>query len=823
MATLTGAPGQHVAMAAEERCFHCAEPLPDDAPRLRLQGQWRRFCCDGCAAAAEWIGAANLDDYYRLRSENAARVGEQVQDYSAWDRDAVLAEHAHDVPGGREITLLSDGMRCAACAWLIDKALSREDGVLEAGANAVTGRIRIAWDPQRTRLSKLLQRLALLGYRPYLATGVDREAARRRERRRWLFRIGIAGIGMMQAMMYAEALYLDFDNTMPIATRDFLRWITFLVSTPVVFYAGWPFLEGMWREVRSRALGMDTLIAGSTLLAYFASLVETIRGGPHIWYDAAVMFVFLLLVARMLEQRARNIASAQVDALARARPALAVRETDDGARESVPVAQLQPGDVIWIGSGETVPADGRLLDADAHFEEALLTGEARPVHRHPGEPVLAGAIARERAARVRVEQVGSATRLAELTRLVEHAQAQRPPLAAKLMKLSGYFVIGLFIAAALVYLGWRMHQPERAFEVMLAVLVVSCPCALSLAVPTALATAHGAAARLGVLSIGAQALERLSTVDDVVFDKTGTLSDGAPALADIDTFDGFDADAALAIAAALEQGSTHPLAQAFAHVPVPMHAQGVTTAGGQGLEGTVEGRQWRLGQAGFAAGRDDDGGIWLGDGSRGVARFRVREAAREDAAAAVKALREAGLRVHLCSGDGEASVADFAARVGIEATLSRQTPEAKLAFVRRLQAEGRRVTMVGDGINDAPVLAGADVSIAIGQGAALAQRAADLVLTGGSLMRIPQAVALAHRTRRIIRENLAWALAYNVIALPIAATGLVTPWMAAIGMAGSSLIVTLNALRLTRGQSAARHQPAPPSPRPSSAGSGGQA
>lgn len=784
----------------ENVCFHCAEPLPEAAPRLQVQGQWRRFCCEGCAAAAEWIGASNLDDYYRLRSDTAARVGEQVQDYSAWDRSQVQAEHVHAVPGGCEITLLSDGMRCAACAWLIDKALRREQGVLDAGANAVTGRIRIAWDPAQTKLSQLLTRLALLGYRPYLATGAQRELTRRRERRRWLLRIGVAGIGMLQAMMYAEALYLDFDNAMHSATRDFLRWITFLVSTPVVFFAGWPFLEGMWRELRARALGMDTLIAGSTLLAYFASLVETIRGGPHIWYDAAVMFVFFLLLARMLEQRARGIASAQVDALARAKPALAVRETADGARESIPIAQLAVGDVVWVGSGETAPADGVLLDADAQFGEALLTGESRPVHKAPGDTVLAGAIARDHAARVRVQHTGSATRLAELTRLVEQAQSQRPPLAEKLAKISGHFVLALFIAALVVYFGWRWYQPERAFEVTLAVLVVSCPCALSLAVPAALAAAHGAAARLGVLSVGAQALERLSTVTDVVFDKTGTLSDGAPTLAQVQAIGDMQADNALTIAAALEQGSTHPLAAAFAHVRVPVRAEGVRAVRGQGLEGMVDGVMWRLGQAGFAAAGEDDGHIWLGDGTRGVARFSVRETARDDAAQAVTQLQQAGLRVHLCSGDGQQAVQQFAKPLGIEQALSRQTPEDKLAYVRALQQQGRRVAMVGDGINDAPVLAGADVSIAMGQGAALATRAADLVLTGTRLARIGQAITLAHRTRSIIRQNLAWALLYNIIALPVAAAGLVTPWIAALGMAGSSLLVTLNALRLTRVQ-----------------------
>jgi Cu2+-exporting ATPase len=659
----------------------------------------------------------------------------------------------------------------------------------------------------------------------------------------------------MQAMMYAEALYLDTAGEMPLPTRDFLRWITFLVSTPVVFYAGWPFLEGMWRELRAHRLGMDTLIAGSTLLAYFASLIETLRGGVHVWYDAAVMFVFLLLAARMLEQRARDIASAQVDALARARPALALRERADGTVEQVPLNALAAGDVVRVAVGDAVPADAEVLEAETAFDESLLTGESRPVDKRPGDPAWAGSHCRERPARLRVLRTGADTRLSQLARLVERAQEERPPIARAADRIAHWFVAVLMLCAVAVYVWWRMHEPARAFEVALAVLVVSCPCALSLAVPAALATAHGALAKLGVLALRGEALDTLARADRIVFDKTGTLSDRAPRLAEVETFEGMAQQQALAIATALERESGHPLAAAFTAAAegnppcppfskggesavadlstvtaMPMASDGVEiddapllpplqkgadarAAGGggirfsardlraepgQGIAGEVDGRAWRLGRAGWAAGRADDDALWLGDGSRAFARFVLRETPRADAAEALAALRAQGLRISLCSGDAEAAVARLAAAVGIEPdqTRSRQTPEDKLAAVRRHQAEGEIVAMVGDGLNDAPVLAGADVSLALADGAALAQRAADFVVSGGALMRIPQAVALARRTRRIVRENLLWALGYNLLALPLAAAGVVTPWMAALGMALSSLLVTLNALRL---------------------------
>ncbi len=789
----------------EGRCFHCAEALPARPVHVEVDGESRAFCCDGCSAAASWIREARLTDYYSLRREAADRVGTEAIDFSAWDREDVIAGHARTLEdGSREITVLTDGMRCAACAWLIDKALRREDGMEDIVANAVTGRVRIRWRPQAVPLSRLLGRMASLGYRPYLATGLEREEARRRERNRWILRMGIAGLGAMQAMMFAEALYLDTAGEMSPATRDFFRWITFLVSTPVVFYSGWPFLEGMWRELRHRRLGMDTLIATSTLLAWGASVVETVRHGVHVWYDAAVMFVFLLLAARMIEQGVRKAASAQVDALARARPLLATRETlgeGEAAREQVLVAQLAPDDIVRVAPGEPLPTDGVLLQAGA-FDEALLTGESTPVSKQAGDAVFAGSLCVDTPARLRVTRTGAQTRLSELARLVEEAQAGRPRLAQVADRIAHRFVAVLLVSAVVVYLGWRMYDPARAFEVTLAVLVVSCPCALSLAIPSALAAAHGALSKIGVLGVREDALERLAAIDTMVFDKTGTLTDGQPRIDRIETMQGMDEAEAIGIARALERDSRHPLARAFQALPAgeELEASAVTQVPGQGIEGTLQGRRWKLGHAAYAArdAADDGHSLWLGDGEIAHARFGLAEQARGDAAEAVSALRAAGVTVALASGDADSAVATMAKGLGIDQHAARQTPEDKLARVRTLQAAGHRVAMVGDGINDAPVLAGADVSIAMGEGAALAQRAADFVVTGPRLQRIPQALAIARRTRAVIRQNLGWATAYNLVALPLAATGHVTPWMAALGMAVSSLLVTLNALRLTR-------------------------
>ena len=776
-------------------CFHCGEPLAEGHPEEVLEGAARAFCCHGCAGAARWIRDAGLGDFYRIRQADNVRVGEHA-DYSAWDRADVLAAHSRATATGREITVLVEGMRCAACAWLIDRALRQLPGVEDIRANAVTDRVVIAWNPAHSALSPVLAVLDSIGYRPHLAPGEALEAERRRERRSMVMRLGIAGLGMLQAMMFAEALYLDFDHQMPTATRDFFRWIAFLLATPVVFYSGWPFISGMLRELRFRRPGMDTLVASSVLLAYVASLVETLRGGPHVWIDAAVMFVFLLLAARAVEAFARQRANAAVDTLSRARPALAWRLDGSGHSEQVPLAALAAGDIVRVPGGETVPADGLLLD-DGEFDEALLTGESHPVMRRAGEPVLAGSSCRGAAARIRVQHTGQDTRLSQLVRLVEQAQNQRPRMAQVADAFATRFVVSLFAIAALVFAAWLQIEPAQAFEVMLAVLVISCPCALSLAIPTALGTSHGALARLGVLSLRPDALDTLARADALLMDKTGTLTHGCPSLIDVQVFGITSRRQALARIAALERESGHPLAQAFRDMAV-VAARRPVIHPGRGVEGEVEGRRLRVGRADFAAGCRDDGAVWLGDGTTAQARLVFADRPRADAVAAVSRLRGLGLAPEMLTGDSGMAASLAAGATGIDDWRARQSPEDKLARVRELQARGQIVAMIGDGINDAPVLAGADVSIAMAGGAALAHRSADLVLVGAALERLPDAIELARRTRRIIRQNLAWAGCYNLVALPFAAAGLVTPWIAALGMAGSSLLVTLNALRLAR-------------------------
>ena len=788
---------------AASTCAHCGESFAAATGAIASTTRSTpAYCCSGCAAAADWIHAAGLADYYRLRDAQGNRVSVEPADFAAWDRADLQRDHVLEIGQAREIQLVVEGMRCAACAWLIDRALAREPGVLEASSNAITGRLRLRWSPARAPLSHLLARLDALGYRPFLAGGDALARERRRERNALLLRLGIAALVATQAMMFSEAAYLDTAHQMAPATRDFFRWLTLLACAPVVFYSGMPILSGMRRELALRRPGMDTLAGASILLAYVASVVETLRGGPQVWFDAAAMFVLFLLAARVLEREARLRAGARLDQLARARPELAWR-CRDGRVEQVLAGDLTADDEIHVPADTAVPADGILLDASREFDQAMLTGESTPCAKHRGDAVHAGSIALARTARLRVTGVGASTRLAQIQRLVERAQAQKPALARAADQLAGRFVLAMFAASTLAFLAWWPQGGAQAFGVALAVLVAACPCAFALALPATLSSAVDALARRGVLVLGADALERLADVDAVLLDKTGTLTRGHSMLQSVDVFRGTREDA-LRIAAALEQDSRHPIAAAFPGALFTMTDR--VLHAGLGVEGAQGDRRYRLGRADFAAGEVDDGALWLGRDGEPLARFVVADPLRDDAAAAVARLRELGVSVEVASGDGADAVAQACTSLGIAHWRARLSPAGKLAHVHALQASGHRVLAVGDGINDAPLLAAADVSIALGAGSALAQRSADLLLLGERLGPIADAIALARRARRVLRQNFAWAAGYNLVAIAVAASGLVHPGWAALGMAGSSLGVTLNALRVGRGSRLRAHR-----------------
>jgi Cu2+-exporting ATPase len=765
-------------------------------------------CCHGCRAAAEWIDKLGLADYYRLRSATPPRAPDpQAAQRSAqtWARPELSRHVVRKLDAGHsEALLLVDGIRCAACVWLIERAIGAVAGVESVQVNAAAQRARIVWNPAQTDLAALLATFARTGYAALPLDAAALDDARRREARAALKRLVVAGFGAMQAMMYASALYLGAFTAMDPATRDAMRWLGLLVATPVVFYSARPLFAGALRALRARTLGMDVPVALAIALIYAASVVEAMRGGGEVYFDSVSMFVFFLLAGRYLEMRARHRAGNLADAMARLVPAFADRLRADASLERIGALELGIGDRVQVAQGERVPADGVLESAACRVDEALLTGEAAPVSKRRGDTLTGGSVVLDGPIVAQVTRVGADTALAGIAALVARAQSERPRLAQAGKRMAAGFVARVLSLAAVCAIGWSFVDPQRALTATLAVLVVSCPCAFALAVPAALTRALSVLAARGVFVVHTDAIENLALATHAVFDKTGTLTrpDLDVAQVDVAGVDATDRDMALALAAALARGSHHPIAQALARaaetLPVKT-AVDIRTISGGGLEGRIDGRDFRLGQRAFAIGGnvDDDRVILAEDGDI-IATFRLRERLRAGAREALDALRADGVTIELASGDAQAKVAAVAERLGIETWHARMSPAAKLERLRALRASGARVIAIGDGINDAPVLAGADVAVALASGAELAQAAGDIVLDGAHLPSLAQARALARETLAVLRQNQRWALAYNLAVVPFGALGFVPPWLAAIGMSTSSLVVILNALRIGR-------------------------
>ncbi|WP_434627282.1 heavy metal translocating P-type ATPase [Chromobacterium sp. CV08] len=804
-----------------ENCFHCGLPVP---PGVRFPIHYRQreeaACCAGCQAVATTIIDAGLSDYYQHRTEGAARAEalpqallEQIRLY---DSDELQQSFVHHADGQtREAALMLEGISCAACIWLNEQQLRRLPGVLAVDINYSTQRARVRWDNDRIRLSAILEAVAAIGYRAHPYDAERQERLLQKERKQALTRLWVAGLSMMQVMMYAVPVYLAPDGDIAPDMLWLLHWAGLILTLPVLLYSALPFYRNTWRDLKTGRVGMDTPVAIGIVTAFGASFWALINQYQHgIYFDSVSMFVFLLLGGRYLEGVARRKAGAASESLVKLVPAFAHKLDgwpDSRDSREATVASLRAGDVILLKPGETVPADGVVLDGASAGDESLLTGESRPVPKRAGDALIAGSVNTASPLVMRVERVGQATRLAGIIRLLDQALAEKPRLARLADRFASWFVALLLAAAAASYLAWHFMDPDRALWIMVAVLVISCPCALSLATPAALTAASGRLASLGMLTARGHALETLARATDAVFDKTGTLTDGRMRILDVRGELG--REAALAIAAALERGSEHPLARAISAAAAGLAlppTEAPINQPGHGVAARINGREWRLGSAPFISAwlgspQQDDadwhpGGtqVLLADAGGVRARFAIGDAGRDDAAELVGRLRAQGLTVRLLSGDGEQAVSALAGRLGIEHWRARATPEDKLDFVRALQADGRRVLMVGDGVNDAPVLARADVSIAMGGGTDLARANGDMVLIGERLGPIGDAVDVSRLALTVIRQNLSWAAGYNVVALPLAISGHVTPWLASLGMALSSLLVVGNALRLTK-------------------------
>ncbi len=793
-------------------CFHCGEPLPENPPRARLGDHEEAVCCMGCKAVAELIHQSGLDNFYQLRKGETLKPADYLatatpEEWRVFDRAAVQRDIVEKLDEQQcETSLLIEGVHCAACTWLIRQSLSRIEGVDAVEVNPATTRATLRWNPKQARLSQLLHAIARLGYRPHPGKRSEGEHIRLKEKRQAILRLGLAGMGMMQVMTYAISLYTGIFEGMDEGTRTFLRYVSMLITTPVLFYSGLPFLQGAWRDLKNRHLGMDVPVALALLMAYLASVWETLNRGPHVYFDSVVMFIFFLLVARQVEQNVRHKAGSTADALSELTPASAIRLTENGP-ETVAIQELRPGDRVRVRDGEAIPADGRIASGSTFVDESLITGESRPVWRSEGQEVIAGSTVQGDPVEILITRTGRDTVLSTITRLLERAQSQSPPIARLTDRIAAWFVGAILLLAAATAGWWAIHDPANAFSITISVLVVTCPCALSLATPVSLAAASAHMTARGLLVAQSRALESLPLVDTVLFDKTGTLTTGQLSIHQVKPEPGMQREGLLELAALLEQSSAHPIARAFAPwlrtaTPLQIH-----TRPGEGVQASWQGHEYRLGQVRFALNNPE--ARWPDDLAEGtrlclsrdgqpLGWLVLRDELREDTQTVIQALKQQGLRVGLLSGDERTHVRSLAHALGMDFWHAEQMPEDKLNHLQALQRQGHRVCMVGDGVNDAPVLAAADVSVAMGQGAALAQTTSDLILLAERLRPLDDGLAIARATRRVIRQNLTWALSYNLLAIPLAAAGWVQPWMAALGMSGSSLVVVLNAWRITR-------------------------
>jgi Cu2+-exporting ATPase len=718
---------------------------------------------------------------------------------------------AHQGPGGRpelESGLQISGITCAACSSILEAALLRVDGVLEARVSAAAQRASVRWDPARTQASALIAAIRGAGYDAVPDAGAPAREWRRAEHRRALWRWFVAAFCSMQVMMLATPSYVSGPGELAEDMRQLLNWGQWVLTLPVVLFAAGPFFQAAWRGLRQRRIGMDVPVALGVAVAFVASSGASFAPdgvfGTEVYFDSLTMFVAFLLGARYLELRARHRAQAELESATASLPATARRERADGALETVSTLRLVPGDRVLVPMGEAFPADGQLLSGPTQADEALLTGESTPVPKAAGDAVVAGSRNVGAPVRLLVQRVGADTRFEAIVALMREALTQRPASARLADRWAGPFLWAVLLLAAGSAAVWSLIDPSMAVPVAVAVLVVTCPCALSLAAPAALVAAAGGLARRGVLVQRLDAIEALAQVDRFFVDKTGTLTDEGQAVASLQAAPGVALDVAAlqSAAAGLAQWSSHPVASALAAWPDPMPMHGVQELPGRGLQGQdAQGRCWQLGAADWlgvdAAWATDARSVLVLDGTP-VAAIALLESLRPGVAEALAALQAQGMAPTLLSGDRPSRVLALARRLGGVQAIGGASPQDKLAAVAAAQAAGHRVAMVGDGVNDAPVLARADVSLAMGQGALVARAQADAVVVSGRWGDVLRARSTARKTMRIVRQNLAWAAAYNAACIPLAVVGWLPPWAAGLGMALSSLGVVLNAARAGR-------------------------
>jgi len=812
----------------DSKCYHCNLTIPPQTDiHCDVLGQGRAFCSPGCAAVAKSIVDSGLDDFYRFRSHpnqrDAATEGQTADaPLAVYDHPEVQKSFVRNVGDNREASLILEGIRCSACLWLNEQHLRKLDGIIDVQIDANSHQARVTWAPECLKLSTILAAVADIGFVAHPFDPTRREQLLREQKHRSIERLIFAGFLMMPVVSFQIAGYWiggpDETGTYPLF-ESLGRWFMLAVVTIVLAYSGQDFFRGAWRDLKHKQLGMDVPIVLGLSTAWIGSAVSTIIGHGDVYFDSIVMFVFLVLLARTWELRGRMKSANALDETLKILPRTAQRVGPDGAVEQVSVLDLNIGDTLRLLPGENVPIDGRLLSDASTFDESLLTGEAVPVVRHRGDSVVGGACNVDQPIEIEVTRTADSSTLMEIHQMIARGLNDRPKYAQIADRIAPWFV-GVVLLIALATLGfWYWYDASRALPNLIAVLIVTCPCALALATPVALSISAGRFARLKVLPMRMAALEPLSKATMIVFDKTGTLTKGRPVLAAQFQAGQMAETNALAIAAQLEAKSEHPFAHALKSGAANQHLE-VSSAlltrnfPGQGVEAEIDGERWRLGGEAFAlTGRSDlsqEGVIWrdaqlakgrsvvtMTSDEKAEALFAFEDELRDHVCESIEKLRQSGIEnIAMLSGDNPESVRTLADKVGITRAIGDLKPNDKLAWVQEQQSNGMRVVMVGDGINDAPVMTAADAAVSFSGATELARQSSDFIILGPDFTNLTNVFTLSAATRRIIIQNLLWAAGYNLLAVPAAALGFVPPWAAAIGMSVSSLLVVSNAMRL---------------------------
>lgn len=786
-------------------CYHCLEPVPKGfIGFVSIDGNEQPMCCIGCQSVAQTIVSQGMTDYYKFRTVRSGKVEqlvpEQLELIKSYDNDDIQKDFISEHNDLSEVLLTVEGITCAACAWLIEKQLLSLGSIKRVDVNTSTNRAMILWDKSATPLSEIIESLHSIGYKAY-PFQADLEARQKQQTAKaYIRRLGVAGLMTMQVMMFAFAMYFGMFSGMEDGFEQYFRWISLVLATPVILYSALPFLTNAINGLKAKQLNMDLPVSLAIFGAYGASCYATLMSVGEVYFESICMFTFLLLLGKYLEFRARLKATEFTANLQKLLP-LTARLLKAGEQQIIAAKNLQLGDNVLIKAGETIPADGVIVKGHSTIDEAMMTGEHFPVNKTIDDQVFAGTVNHDGVIEIEINKVGQNTLLNQIIKLQHTALSKRPRLVEITDKVAQWFVACLLLFASITALGWYQVDPEHAFWITISVLVATCPCALSLAIPTALTCAIANLTKKGVLIKQAHVLETLPKLTDIAFDKTGTLTQGRFSIKQIKIIDPtLNEQAILNLAAQLEHFSEHPIANAFAHVNVATNMlSDVKIEAGSGIIATSEnGDHVAIGKSGWFNSPSNDAQACLYINKHCVAQFYFTDSVRDNAHAVIAKLQQQNINCHMLTGDGSNSADDLAKQLNFQSMHKGCSPKDKQLHLEKLSQNGAITAMVGDGVNDSPVFASSHLSIAMETGADISKNSADVVLLNSNLAAIEQLLTVAKQTRRVVKQNLTLSLLYNGSILPLAALGLVAPWMAVIGMSASSILVISNSLRLLK-------------------------